>query len=62
MHEAVRHDSSVSLLTGQWVGRPKPFVLLLEVKFLFLTRPAIHLVVSEGLFCALQKTVGESKK
>jgi hypothetical protein len=55
MREAVRHDSTVSTVTGPWLDVRVFFVLFLEVKCLFLAHPAIYLVVTGGCFVRLKK-------
>jgi hypothetical protein len=58
MREAVRHDSSVGIVTGQWVGRPSILRSIPGSEMLILG-PSNHISSGHwGLFCELEKTGG----
>ena len=58
MREAVRHDSSVSIVTGQWAGHPSVLRSTPESEMLILG-PSSHMSNGHwGLFCARLKNRG----
>jgi len=55
MRESVRHDSSVSIVTGQRAGRPSILRSIPRSEMLILG-PSSHICSGHwGLFCALEK-------